>query len=390
MAKSIYVGVNGASRKVKKAYLGVDGNARKVKKAYLGINGIARLIFSAGLSEVNPFGTNAMNASGYVNGYYYIFESGPLMNSSGRLAYSTNGQNWSVINMPMATGNADGVSGVIYWSDLVYNSSKYIALGSSTSGHAIIGYADNLGGPWEAECPYGSRSYPHYFAPNCTNNGIEEAAKFSRNTSYLGFQPRAAGYAYYILYLYRGNSVATSDWEVSEHMGGDGSTSTAPVTILKRSYDGDTIIDRVGVHIETGGFGSSRKSSSYSVGIFPWDCCEGTDNYDIFTPQYGNIIYRSESFGLSGYNSMQVEIPNFSGSRISAARSVNGQAILVSFNGTEMNFYTANSPYTSWSRHVITLPYEVDLYLSIDYTPNGFVLTYRDGGGGLRTFVYAQ
>lgn len=46
MAKSAYIGVNGAARKVKKLYIGVNGTARKVKKAYVGdAQGLARLFF---------------------------------------------------------------------------------------------------------------------------------------------------------------------------------------------------------------------------------------------------------------------------------------------------------------------------------------------------------
>lgn len=44
---SIYTGVDGKARKVKKLYIGVDGKARKVKRAYIGIDGKARLFFSA-------------------------------------------------------------------------------------------------------------------------------------------------------------------------------------------------------------------------------------------------------------------------------------------------------------------------------------------------------
>ena len=47
MAKSVYIGVNDAARKVNKIYVGVDGVARKVKKGYIGVNGVARLFFGA-------------------------------------------------------------------------------------------------------------------------------------------------------------------------------------------------------------------------------------------------------------------------------------------------------------------------------------------------------
>ena len=57
MGKGIYLGVNGAARKMKRAYIGVDGRARKVKKIYVGVEGKARLCYSAGLEKAgNQYG----------------------------------------------------------------------------------------------------------------------------------------------------------------------------------------------------------------------------------------------------------------------------------------------------------------------------------------------
>lgn len=47
MTKSMYMGVSGVARKVKKFYVGVSGTARTVKKAYVGVNGVARLFYTS-------------------------------------------------------------------------------------------------------------------------------------------------------------------------------------------------------------------------------------------------------------------------------------------------------------------------------------------------------
>lgn len=47
MTKSMYVGISGTARKVKKFYVGVSGTARTVKKAYVGVNGVARLFYTS-------------------------------------------------------------------------------------------------------------------------------------------------------------------------------------------------------------------------------------------------------------------------------------------------------------------------------------------------------
>lgn len=49
MAKGAYIGVNGASREIKKIYIGVNGVAKEVKKAWVGVNGVARLFYENGL-----------------------------------------------------------------------------------------------------------------------------------------------------------------------------------------------------------------------------------------------------------------------------------------------------------------------------------------------------
>ena len=43
--KTMYIGVDNISRKVKKAYIGIDNIPRKVKKIYIGVNGIAKLCY---------------------------------------------------------------------------------------------------------------------------------------------------------------------------------------------------------------------------------------------------------------------------------------------------------------------------------------------------------
>lgn len=45
MAKGVYIGVSGATRKVKTPYFSVAGIAREVKAGYIGVNGVARAFY---------------------------------------------------------------------------------------------------------------------------------------------------------------------------------------------------------------------------------------------------------------------------------------------------------------------------------------------------------
>ena len=52
MAKAVYIGVDGASRKITSVYIGIDDVARKIKKGYIGDeNGLARLFFGEDFPE---------------------------------------------------------------------------------------------------------------------------------------------------------------------------------------------------------------------------------------------------------------------------------------------------------------------------------------------------
>lgn len=66
MAKGIYVGVGGASRKVKSMYVGIAGASRKVKKVYVGVGGLPRLAWSGGVekSATSPYIDVARSQSG--------------------------------------------------------------------------------------------------------------------------------------------------------------------------------------------------------------------------------------------------------------------------------------------------------------------------------------
>jgi hypothetical protein len=81
MAKGMYVGVSGVTRKAKKFYVGVGGVARKVKKIYVGVNGVARLAWTgAFLSKyvgvISPLTETKWNAFSASNGSYAIFAGG--------------------------------------------------------------------------------------------------------------------------------------------------------------------------------------------------------------------------------------------------------------------------------------------------------------------------
>lgn len=53
MAKSLYVGINGAARKAIKIYVGINGSAHKVKAGFVGVNGVARQFYMSEASRVS-------------------------------------------------------------------------------------------------------------------------------------------------------------------------------------------------------------------------------------------------------------------------------------------------------------------------------------------------
>lgn len=77
MAKTIFIGVGGAARKVKKGYVGVSGVARKVKKAFVGVGGVARLCYSSAPDDPTYTGSYALANIGNYR-YMYLKTSGTL------------------------------------------------------------------------------------------------------------------------------------------------------------------------------------------------------------------------------------------------------------------------------------------------------------------------
>ena len=84
MAKKIYIGVDGTSRKIKKGYIGVDGVARKIKKAYIGVGGVARPCFSGGelayYGELTSRTIYSNDGAATAVGDYAIFAGGDMNN----------------------------------------------------------------------------------------------------------------------------------------------------------------------------------------------------------------------------------------------------------------------------------------------------------------------
>lgn len=85
MAKGMYLGVNGRTRKVKKLYIGVNGRTRKVKKVYIGVNGRARLCWSGEPSYYGRAGdmtsTRSSMGCGTVGGYALMAGGTPGSNA---------------------------------------------------------------------------------------------------------------------------------------------------------------------------------------------------------------------------------------------------------------------------------------------------------------------
>lgn len=115
----MYIGVDGAAHKVKKAYIGADALARKIKKGYIGVGGVARPFLSGG--ELAYHGNETRVRRGYHAGA-----------SVGGCAILAGGQNYSG-----ARANAD-----VYDKDLVYQTILYTArtrgAGASTPNHALF------------------------------------------------------------------------------------------------------------------------------------------------------------------------------------------------------------------------------------------------------------
>ena len=77
MAKTVYIGVGGVARKVKRIYVGVGGVARKVKKAFIGVDGVARLCYSSAPNDPTYTGSYNIVTNGNYR-YMYLKTSGTL------------------------------------------------------------------------------------------------------------------------------------------------------------------------------------------------------------------------------------------------------------------------------------------------------------------------
>ena len=81
MGRSIYVGVDGKARKVRRVYVGVDGKARKVRKVFIGVNGVARQCYSADpevvyYGELEDLSLSRSADQGASAGSYAVFAGG--------------------------------------------------------------------------------------------------------------------------------------------------------------------------------------------------------------------------------------------------------------------------------------------------------------------------
>lgn len=63
MSGNVYMGINGAARKIAKGYVGIGGAARRIKKAYIGIGGVARLCWQSSAT----LGSKAVGEYVYLN-----------------------------------------------------------------------------------------------------------------------------------------------------------------------------------------------------------------------------------------------------------------------------------------------------------------------------------
>lgn len=400
MSKSLYVGINSTARKVKALYVGINGTARKVRKAYLGVNGVARLVWSTNLIEETPFGAGAgVNSCAYVNGYIVLFESGWSRGDAGRIAYSTDGLNWSYCNMAAPTAGVTSAAGTtasgrVHWTDMIYNG-QYICLGTDANGMAVISRSSSLSGSWSSACPQTAYDgYWRHFTVNYTN--WEEPARLPSNGKYLAPRDTNVVSGKPIYHDYN-----DTDWSKSYGFSISAYDPTYPPVIYEGKSD-TFLLQRVSPpdywsnddDICFGNIKSenSRRYDTMSISSSKraWDICEGSDDYILFVIRDSNeiAVYKGLSQG-AGYDSLNITpVSNFSGSRFSCIRSYNGTAVAVSFNGAEMNLYSSTAPYTSWSRHIVSLPYSVQTYMKFELTANGFVLTYRDTSSIYRAFVY--
>ena len=104
MAKGVYIGVNGVSRKIKNGYIGVNDVARKIKKVYIGDeNGIARLCYESNLSYITFSSPSS----------FTLKVNDATKHWDGTLEYSTDTSTWSTwdgkTTLSSATRGSDNV-----------------------------------------------------------------------------------------------------------------------------------------------------------------------------------------------------------------------------------------------------------------------------------------
>ena len=104
MAKGVYIGVNGVSRKIKNGYIGVNDVARKIKKVYIGDeNGIARLCYESNLSYITFSSPSS----------FTLKVNDATKHWDGTLEYSTDTSTWSTwdgtTTLSSATSGSDNV-----------------------------------------------------------------------------------------------------------------------------------------------------------------------------------------------------------------------------------------------------------------------------------------
>lgn len=222
MAKTIYIGVGGVARKVKKIYVGVSGVARKVKKAFIGVGGVARLCYT-GVPD-DPIYTGSYDI--VTNGDYRCM----YLKTSGTLTFKGDG----LYDVFLVGGGASGATNAnLGWGGGGGGGYTTTAKSLAVSEGAIVNVTIGAGGAKDSNAGI--------------NSGSASSAVINGNTY------RAAG----ALATMHG---ATPRLSAARYRGGDGGSGGCPSTsgVIAAGYDGSG-----GSPTNLGGYGQGTTTRAF-------------------------------------------------------------------------------------------------------------------------------
>ena len=115
MAEDMYIGVSNKAREISDLYIGVSNKARRVEKMYIGVDNIARLCYQydPGFVQTTLPSSGDWRSVCYGNNKFVA-----IKNNSNKVAYSTDGVNWTESTLPATMS----------WSEVCYGDGVFVAI----------------------------------------------------------------------------------------------------------------------------------------------------------------------------------------------------------------------------------------------------------------------